>query len=107
MPDEPGNEEVIVTTEETREEKDTLSIVIFKDNNDPTSLYQGQIGVLKEFSGKGFGKDLMGLTYNHILDNYKELKVMTVDAHPTNKPMIKLLENTGYKYTHTENIYQS
>lgn len=117
MPDEPGNQEVVVEANEVINEEDTISVVIkeegsiigisrvFIDNDDPTKLYQAQIGVIKGYTGKGYGKFLMGLTYSYIFENYKLLDSMTVDTHPTNKPMIKILENLGYEYTHTENIY--
>lgn len=119
MPDEPGNPEVTVTPQEINSEEDVLSLVllhkdrivgisrIFIDTEDSQYLYQGQIGIFKGYTNKGFGKFLMGITYSYILSNYKDAKYITVDTHPTNKPMIKLLEGTGFKYTHTENIYDS
>lgn len=118
MPDEPGSDEVIVLASEIREESNILSAIITYNNNivgisrifldpdNPEYAYQGQIGIYKNFSGKGLAKWLLATTFLKLMNEYPEIKYITVDTHPSNKVMISLLERIGFNYTHTERIYE-
>lgn len=117
MPDEPGNDKVIIKPEDIRNENNILSFVLIKNKEilgisrvyintkDSSNIYQAQIGIYERYRGKGLAKLLLSYSYLHFLRENEGLSSITVDTHPSNMVMISLFEHIGFEYTHTEKIY--
>lgn len=118
MPDEPGNDEVLVKPDDITNEENIISYLIminddiigisrfFINREDSQNIYQGQIGIHYDYYGRGYAKYLLGSSYLEILKSNTNIRNITVDTHPSNEVMIYLLEKIGFKYTHTEKIYK-
>ena len=127
MPDEPGNQAVIVEKDEILQDEADLkkdneivysNIIINSENkiealnrvfinrNNLKRIFQWQIGCAANHSGKGYGKWLLSTMYLKIIEKFPEIKYIIVDTHPSNLAMISLLEKIGFDYYFTLKSYE-
>ena len=79
---------------------------VFIKNYDLTSIRQWQIGVTKNYQGKGIAKWFKADMYKKLFSDYPNLESIGSDTHPSNVVMIKIMESIGFEYLHTTREYK-
>ncbi|MDA3838401.1 MAG: GNAT family N-acetyltransferase [Candidatus Delongbacteria bacterium] len=74
---------------------------VFIKNFDLKTIRQWQIGVVKEHQGKGIAKWMKADMYKKLFEEYPQLESIGSDTHPSNKAIINIMEQVGFKYLYT------
>lgn len=74
---------------------------VFIKNFDLRTIRQWQIGIVEEYQRKGIAKWIKADMYKKLFEEYPQLESIGSDTHPSNKAMIKIMEQIGFKYLYT------